>query len=174
MAWQSRYKIVKQTAPLWLLWGAGLSALMLLVAHGSQTFGHLSPCELCLHQREGYWATLSEGLVGYAIARWRVALSRALLALLAALFALETALAAYHAGVEWRWWPGPATCTGVQTHVTAAAMSRLLSGATLHVVQCDQAAWRLFGLSMAGWNALAALALTLATLVALRRVRRPR
>ena len=174
MAWQSRYKIVKQTAPLWLLWGAGISALMLLVAHGAQTFGHLSPCELCLHQREGYWATFYESLVGYGIARWRVALSRALLGLLAALFAVETALAAYHAGVEWRWWPGPASCTGVQSGVTAAQISRLLSGASLHVVQCDQAAWRLFGLSMAGWNCLAALALTIATLVALRRVRRPR
>ncbi len=174
MAWQSRYKLVKQTAPVWLLWAAGLSAVMLAVAHGFETFGHLPPCELCLHQREGYWATGYEGLIGYGLARWRVALSRGLLGLSAALFALETALAAYHAGVEWRWWPGPASCTGVHSHVTAADMARLLSGASVHVVQCDQAAWRLLGLSMAGWNALAALALTVATLVALRRVRRPR
>ena len=177
MAWRSRYKLVKQTAPLWLLWAAGLSALMLAVAHGFETFGHLAPCELCLHQREGYWATLGEGVVGYGLARWRVAWSRVLLGVLAALFALETALAAYHAGVEWKWWPGPASCTGVSHADIGRLMTGLASltrGATLHVVQCDQAAWRLFGLSMAGWNCLAALALTLATLAALRRIRRPR
>jgi disulfide bond formation protein DsbB len=31
-------------------------------------------------------------------------------------------------------------------------------------VQCDQAAWRFLGLSMAGWNALVALVLALASL----------
>jgi disulfide bond formation protein DsbB len=43
-------------------------------------------------------------------------------------------------------------------------MLALLKGVKIAVVQCDQAAWRLFGLSMAGWNALVALALALASL----------
>ena len=174
MAWQSRYKLIKQTAPVWLLWAAGLSAVMLAIAHGFEIFGHLPPCELCLDQRDGYWVDLYAGLIGYGLARWKVALSRALLLLVALVFAVETAMAAYHAGVEWKWWPGPIACTGTHATVTAAQMSALLSGAKMHMVRCDQAAWRLFGLSMAGWNALGALALTIATLVALRRVKRPR
>ena len=76
MAWQSRYKVVKQTAPVWLLWGGGLAALMLLIAHGFETFGRLPPCELCLHQREGYWAALAVGEGGYGLARWKVKTSR--------------------------------------------------------------------------------------------------
>ena len=174
MAWQSRYKLVKQTAPLWLLWAAGLSGLMLVIAHAFEIFGHLPPCELCLAQREGYWTDLYAGLIGYGVARWRVFLSRLLLGLVALIFAVETAMAAYHAGVEWKWWPGPIACTGGHSAVTAAQMSALVSGAKVHMERCDQAAWRLLGLSMAGWNALAALALTVATLVALRRVKRPR
>jgi disulfide bond formation protein DsbB len=175
MAWQSRYKVVKLTAPVWLLWGGGFAALMLLIAHGFEIIGHLPPCELCLHQREGYWAALLVGLGGYALARWKPKVGRGLLVLLAAVLALETVLAAYHAGVEWKWWPGPASCTGVHSGaITAAQMSFLLSGPKVHVVQCDQAAWRLLGLSMAGWNALCALALTVATVVAYRRVRAPR
>ena len=98
MAWQSRYKLVRQTAPLWLLWAAGLSGLMLVIAHGFEIFGHLPPCELCLAQREGYWTDLYVGLIGYGVARWRVSLSRLLLALVALVFAVETVLAAYHAG----------------------------------------------------------------------------
>jgi disulfide bond formation protein DsbB len=174
MPWQSRYKVVKATAPVWLLWSAGFAALMLAIAHGFQTFGGLAPCELCLKQREGYWAALTVGAVGYALARWRPGAGRGLLLLLAAVFALETGLAVYHAGVEWRWWPGPASCTGVSTHVSLSDMHAMLSGAKLHVVRCDEAAWRFLDLSMAGWNALCALVLTLATLVAFGRVRRPR
>jgi disulfide bond formation protein DsbB len=49
-------------------------------------------------------------------------------------------------------------------------MSGLLSGKPEHIIQCDVAAWRWLGLSMAGWNAVAALALTLiSTLFALRK-----
>lgn len=175
MAWQSRYKVVKLTAPVWLLWGGGLALLMLAVAHAFQTFGHMAPCELCLGQRDGYWAALGEGWGGYALARWRPRFGRSLLLLLAAVFAGEAGLALYHSGVEWRWWPGPASCTGVHAGpITAAQMSSLLSGPKVHVVQCDQPAWRVLGLSMAGWNALAALALTVATAVAFRRVKVPR
>src|SRR5579875_994782 len=112
MAWQSRYKVVKLTAPIWLLYGAGFALLMLAIAHGFETFGHLPPCELCLHQREGYWAALTVGAGGYGLARWRPRIGRGLLVLLAAVFFLEFVLAAYHAGVEWKWWPGPTACTG--------------------------------------------------------------
>jgi disulfide bond formation protein DsbB len=170
MAWKSKYKNVKLVTPMWFVWAAVASAALLAVAHASETFGHLSPCELCLHQREGYWAALAEALAGYGIAKWRHALARPLLGLLAVIFLGEAVLAAYHAGVEWKWWPGPARCTGAHGHVSAQAMASLLSGAKMAIVQCDEAAIRILGLSMAGWNALAALALTVVTLVALRRV----
>jgi disulfide bond formation protein DsbB len=175
MAWRSKYKTIKATAPVWLLWGAGAALVMLAIAHGFQTFGHLNPCELCLHQREGYWAAAGEGAVGYGLARWRPAqLGRVLLILLAVIFAGEMVLAAYHAGVEWKWWPGPPACSGSGGRVSAAQMSSLLSGAKVRFVSCEDAAWRFLGLSMAGWNALIALALTLATAVAVRRVKLPR
>ena len=93
---------------------------------------------------------------------------------MAAIFLLEAGLAAYHAGVEWKWWPGPNACTGSHKQVSLSQMSAFASGAKIVMVQCDVAAWRLLGLSMAGWNALCALALALATIVAYRRVKVPR
>lgn len=154
----------KAPPPIWLIFAAVASAVLLAIAHGFETFGHLPPCELCLHQREGYWIALSVALVGIAGSRvWRPA-PRAVALLLGFIFLGEAALAAYHAGVEWHWWPGPASCTGGHGVVKPSDMLALLKGARMTVVQCDQAAWRLLGLSMAGWNALVALALTLASL----------
>jgi disulfide bond formation protein DsbB len=138
---------------------------MLAIAHGFETFGHLPPCELCLHQREGYWIALTVALVGVLASRVSRASPRAFALLLGLVFLGEAALAAYHAGVEWRWWPGPASCTGGHGVVRPSDMLALLKGARITVVQCDQAAWRLLGLSMAGWNALAAGVLALASLV---------
>jgi len=147
-----------------LLFAAAASAVLLAIAHGFETFGRLPPCELCLHQREGYWIALAVALVGVAGSKvWRSA-PRAVALLLGFIFLGEAALAAYHAGVEWRWWPGPASCTGGHGVVKPSDMLALLKGARMTVVQCDQAAWRLLGLSMAGWNALVALTLALASL----------
>jgi disulfide bond formation protein DsbB len=38
-------------------------------------------------------------------------------------------------------------------------MEALLRGESVRFVRCDEAPWSLFGLSMAGWNALASLGL---------------
>ena len=145
----------------WPLAAAVAAAAMLATAHAFQTFGHLMPCELCLKQRDVYWLALSLGGFGYVLAR---VLKRPLIlpvesALLALVFLLSAGVAAYHAGVEWHWWPGPQVCTG-GAKVGAAALANLLSGARISAPACDQAQWRMLGLSMAGWNVLVSLGLT--------------
>lgn len=155
----------------WPLLALLASAAMLGIAHAFQTFGHLMPCELCLKQRDVYWAAMAVAAAGFL---WRlVAHERAPIrwinALIAVVFALEAGVAIYHTGVEWKFWPGPLSCSGGATRVSAAALERLLSGAKMSVPQCDKPAWVFLGLSMAGWNALAALILTvLSGLAALR------
>lgn len=144
----------------WPLWAALASAAMLAIAHGFETFGHLAPCELCLKQRDVYWLALALGAAGYVLSR---TLRRPLIAptesaLLALVFLLSAGIAAYHAGVEWKWWPGPQVCTG-GAKVGAAALADLLSGARIVAPRCDEAAWRWLGLSMAGWNVLISLGL---------------
>ena len=81
----------------------------------------------------------------------------------------ENGVAAYHAGVEWKWWPGPASCTGGGA-VNAGQLAAFMNGAKLAVPQCDQAAWRLLGISMAGYNVLLSLALAIGSLFAARRL----
>ena len=145
----------------WPLVAAFASAVILAIAHAFQTFGGLEPCELCLKQRQVYWAALALGMVGFVVIR--LARDRRVFAAVSVILALvflgEAGVAAYHAGVEWKFWPGPQSCTG-GAQASAAAISSLLGGEKIVGPRCDVAAWRLLGLSMAGWNVLLALALT--------------
>ena len=84
------------------------------------------------------------------------------LAIVAAMLC-SAALGAYHAGVEWHWWPGPADCSGPITDFSAKPLLDQLR--SIRVVRCDEAAWRLLGLSLAGYNVL--ISLVLAAIAAL-------
>jgi disulfide bond formation protein DsbB len=155
----------------WPLWAAIASAAMLAIAHAFETFGHLAPCQLCLRQREVYWAALFIGFLGW---RLELALPGRRLGLifsglLALVFLYQTGLAGYHAGVEWKWWPGPQSCSGTGK-ASASDLAALLNGAKIRGPSCEDAAWRMLGLSMAGWNCLAALGLAaISALAALNR-----
>jgi len=155
----------------WPFFAAAASLLMLGGAHAFETFGHYSPCELCLKQRDVYWAALVTAGVAivFASTRGDLRLRRVFDALLGLIFLGGAAVATYHAGVEWKWWPGPATCTGgghLSSTELAARMTQLLSGAPQHLIRCDEAAWRMFGISMAGYNAAISLVLAIASFVA--------
>jgi disulfide bond formation protein DsbB len=120
----------------------------------------LAPCPLCLEERLPYHIVIPLSLL-MAIAAF-VQAPRALIkvgfgAILIAMLC-GAALGAYHAGVEWRWWPGPTECTGPLTDFKAGG-SLLDQLRSVHVVRCDEAAWRFLGLSLAGYNVLISLAL---------------
>jgi disulfide bond formation protein DsbB len=150
------------------------SALMLAMAHAFETFGKMAPCHLCLKQREVYWVAGTVALIALVARRtpWAARVRRPFDLLLAAIFLYGAGLAAFHAGVEWKWWPGPTTCTGGGA-AAAGDLLAMLKGGAVKVPQCDKAAWVFLGLSMAGWNALASLGLAIASLTAgLRKVAR--
>ena len=62
----------------------------------------------------------------------------------------------YHAGVEWKWWPGPGECSG-------AFELQWGEGGVVDtpIIRCDEASWRFLGLSFAGWNAVVSALLAL-------------
>ena len=150
------------------------SLLMLGAAHAFERFGGYAPCLLCLRQREVYWTALPVALIGLALlARSREPLlPRVLPLLLAALFLVGFGVAAYHTGVEWKWFPAPTSCGGAGGGVDASDIDALLRGEGGPLVRCDEAAWRFAGLSMAAWNALASLGLAGLGLLSARRTRR--
>lgn len=151
---------LRSPLPAAILVTAG-SAFALASAWFFQLVIGLAPCPLCLDQRIPYYIGVPLGVVTIAtLLRGRIGLGRGLLAVLALLMLGNMALAIFHAGVEWRFWAGPTSCTGAPAFVSGDILSAL-QGA--HVPRCDEAAWRLFGISMAGWNAMIAAVLALIT-----------
>ena len=145
------------------LLAALVSAAMLAAAHAFERLGGYQPCLLCLRQREVYWIALAIGVVGALalLRRPHPSLVRVLPLLLALIFVTGAGVAAWHAGIEWKWWPGPAACA-VGSRIDLSAMEALAGGAsTVRAVSCEDAAWVFGGLSMAGWNALISLGLAL-------------
>jgi disulfide bond formation protein DsbB len=137
-----------------------IAAATILGAWYFQYVLKLPPCPLCLEERLPYDIVIPLSLV-MVIA----ALARAPRAILAAGFVViivavlsGAALGAYHAGVEWHFWPGPTDCSGPITDLSGGG-SLLNELQSIHVVRCDEAAWRFLGISLAGYNVLISLAL---------------
>lgn len=122
-----------------------------------------APCELCLKQRWAYYAGVPLALVVALLAPRNPGLARTGLTLLALLWFASMAFGIYHSGVEWKWWPGPATCTA------QAGFTGGLPDLSKPAVLCDTPALRILGLSLAGWNAVISLGLALIALAGLRR-----
>ena len=150
----------------WPLIAAVAAAAMLATAHGFETFGHYEPCTLCLRQREVYWAAFATGLIGFGLGQTGRRHERTASLILGVLFATGALVAAYHAGAEWKWWPGPTTCSSAGRGVISEhAVADLFAGAKIRAPACDEASWRLYGLSMAGYNVLISVVLSVVSLL---------
>ena len=118
----------------------------------------IRPCPLCLEQRYAYYLAVPiAALAALAAARHapRQVLIGAFTILLIA--ALGNAwLGGYHAGVEWKFWPGPTECSGPIGNLGSAGnlLERL---DTVKVIRCDEVQFRFLGISLAGYNALISL-----------------
>jgi disulfide bond formation protein DsbB len=137
------------------------SAGLLAGAFLFQALGY-APCQMCVWQRYPHAVAIALG----ALALWLRA--GALLAL-GALAALTTAgIGMFHAGVEQGWWQGPTACSGggVDSLDPDALFDQIMAAP---LVRCDEIPWELFGLSMAGWNALISFGLAALWVAALRR-----
>lgn len=149
------------------------SAAMLGGAFAFQYIGGLEPCVLCLWQRYPYGVVIALAVIGgifcQAPGRAKGAVA-ALMALSALALLTDAAIAGFHVGVEQRWWQGTQGCTGAPGAGSLDALRAQLLAQK--VVRCDDIAWSLAGISMAGYNMAAALALsTFAGLAALRMAR---
>jgi disulfide bond formation protein DsbB len=147
----------------------GVSLTALAAAYGSQYWGGLTPCVLCLYQRAAYGAVtlFAASALGFALKN-REKSARFLTRLCALGFLTGAGIAFYHVGVEQHWWTGSEACVGAAARnaQTIEELRAQLMAAPL--TRCDDVAWSLFGISMAGYNVFVSLVLAAAMVVGLR------
>ncbi len=125
-----------------------------------EAFGY-APCELCLTQRWTYYAGVPLAIL---VALWNPSWIKPALVLMAVLWLGSAVFGVYHSGVEWGWWQGPTACSGGDE----LGFGEGLPDLTKTAVKCNEAAIRILGLSLAGWNAVISFALAMLAVRAAR------
>ena len=137
--------------------GAAIAALGFGILAGAYVFeyiGGLKPCPLCLEQRVPWFILIA---LGGAISAATIAKAPRAILLLLYTAAIGVALwgvylGGYHAGVEYKWWPGPQKCSGTLQPSDGGLLGPLSPN---EIVRCDEIPWALFGvISLAGFNFL--------------------
>jgi disulfide bond formation protein DsbB len=127
-----------------------------------------APCELCVKERLPYYAAIPvAGIAVSAAARNSKTFLRAAFLILALIFAASGIFGAYHAGIEWGFWPGPKECSGAldRARTNEEFLAQLQN---LKLMRCDAPALRILSLSLAGWNAAISAGLTALAILGLR------
>ena len=125
------------------LLAVALPAALLGGAYFSQYVGGLFPCEMCWWQRYPHFAALGIGILAFFLKPAQVWTALAGLAILT-----SGMIGGYHAGVEYDFWPGLTGCSAGIGNVD------VMNPNAAALVPCDEAAWTLFGVSLAGYNFL--------------------
>lgn len=156
---------VRRTNPAWL---AVAGIVMLGGALLFQHVGGLQPCVLCLYQRWPWGVAIGLGIIALILLRHPKA--RGVIAGLGGLTLLVGAgIAAFHVGVEQGWWEGTPGCGGAS--LSGGSIEDLTAQLlATPVIRCDEVAWSLAGISMAGYNFLISLALAIVALMAAPRL----
>jgi len=130
---------------------ATITALALAAAHLIEALGY-APCPLCLWQRYPYYIAvpvLAAGALG--------GFARLALVVAPLLYLTDFGIAVYHVGVEQGIFTLPESCAAGGRATSLEELRRLVLET---VPRCDRPEFFLFGLTLASWNALLALALS--------------
>ena len=144
------------------------SFLALTFALIAQYVFGLMPCVLCVYQRIPYVFAIAFGLMSYGAAKQDKNIANLLLGIAGVIFLINFGIAFFHVGVENGWWPGLDECGGSDTsHMTLEELRMQILATP--VVKCSEAAWSLFGISMAGYNAILTFALAVYSFMSVKK-----
>lgn len=157
----------------WTAFVLVIAMAMLGAAHAFERFAGLAPCNLCMKQREVFWAAIAVAATATAwaiISRASRGTPRIASFLLFLIFLTGAITAGFHMGGEMTWWPLPATCMGGgMADLDALRALAAGTGPQTPLPSCGTVSWRFVGLSMAAWNMLISAALAIFSLLAAKR-----
>jgi disulfide bond formation protein DsbB len=123
----------------------------------------LAPCPLCLYQRIPHAILVALGLAILALSR-KPKLAAGAIFLASLIYLASASVAFYHAGVEQHWWASfLEACTA---QIDSKSDNLLQQIEQTRAVRCDSVPWQMFGVSMAGYNAILSLIMALYAFVA--------
>ena len=146
------------------------SAAMLAGAFYFQHFEGLQPCPLCIAQCWAHAASLVLCLIAAFGASERLA--PGLLTMVGLAFLAGAGIAGYHVGVEQHWIESSFCGATDLVGETVEDLKALLW--ETEIARCDEVAWSLAGISMAGYNLIISLVLAAVALIAARRAMKGR
>ena len=134
----------------WFYLVALFSVVALASAFVAEFYFDLAPCEMCLKQREPYYIIIA-GFMLIAILKWQHHIWFYLGVQLISIYGLFYAI--WHVGIENKFLSGPAGCSGGlnMTNNISTLKDQILSKP---VINCEDIAWSIFGLSAATINSL--------------------
>ena len=142
-----------------------VTVAILSSAYSAQYIGGLRPCILCLYERIPWFITGALMLVTILM-QFSGPARRSILLIAALVMLAGAGLGGYHVGVEQEIFQPPTTCSATTTPNTLNELKALLQ--TSMPPRCDEISWSLFGISLAGFNAIASFAMALAALIGRR------
>ena len=111
---------------------------------------NLAPCEMCLKQREPYYIIIL-GFIFIAILRWQTRIWFYLGIQLISIYGLFYSI--WHIGIENQLLPGPAGCSsGLNNTDNISSLKEQILAKP--VINCEDIAWSIFGLSAATINSM--------------------
>ena len=110
----------------------------------------LQPCAMCLKQREPYYIIIA-GFILVMILKWQYKIWFYIGLQIVSIYGMFYSL--WHVGIENKILAGPSSCSGglnISTN-TSSLKEQIISKA---VINCEEVAWSIFGLSAATMNSL--------------------
>ena len=126
------------------------SVVALASALIAEYYFDLQPCAMCLKQREPYYIIIA-GFILVMILKWQNKIWFYVGVQIISIYGLFYSL--WHVGIENKILAGPSSCSGglsISTN-TSSLKEQIISKA---VINCEEVAWSIFGLSAATMNSL--------------------
>ena len=130
---------------------------MLLSAFYLEYFHDAFPCDLCITQRWFHALIISYCFIAILILEKKFLADELIFIGLSLTWIASSIAGLYHFGIEMDLWTGPDGCSS-SIDFSKDTLKYLLKKST---IKCDEVMFNIFGLSLAGWNALMSFAMFL-------------
>jgi len=140
----------------WLVYALLVPIALLAGALFFEHVMNLEPCQMCFWQRDALKLVAAVAAAGLVFKHFTQTQKwdRIILIFVGLAFLFSFGMAFWHMGVEYKWWLGPKSCAApAATDINPDDILKALNGGG-DLPQCSDAPWDLFGISMAGYNAL--------------------